>query len=130
MPEPNFMKLGMYIMTPEPIAMTNFINPSHQSVCLYLYPFLIVARQRLGKQVPVATNTWNKEEMLDKSFFMRSVSCLWVSLCISLSLQDNGSVKIFPRQQRIVGVIIFCAVRVVSKERRRLVLPVTFCSLF
>jgi hypothetical protein len=39
------MKLGMYIIAPEPISTAYFINPSHQSVCLYVYPH-IVARQR------------------------------------------------------------------------------------
>jgi hypothetical protein len=37
-------------MAPEPISTVYFINPSQQSVCLYVYP-LIVARQRLGKTV-------------------------------------------------------------------------------
>jgi hypothetical protein len=32
MPEPIFMKLGMYIMTPEPISTAYFIDPSHQSL--------------------------------------------------------------------------------------------------
>jgi hypothetical protein len=36
---------------PEPISTAYFINPSHQSACLYAYP-PIVARQRLGKSVP------------------------------------------------------------------------------
>jgi hypothetical protein len=31
-------KLGVYIMAPEPISMACFINPSRQSVCLYVYP--------------------------------------------------------------------------------------------
>jgi hypothetical protein len=31
-----FMKLGMYIMTPEPISTAHFINPSHQSMCISL----------------------------------------------------------------------------------------------
>jgi hypothetical protein len=38
MPEPIFKKLGMYIMTPEPTSAVYFINHSHQSVCLYVYP--------------------------------------------------------------------------------------------
>jgi hypothetical protein len=50
------MKLGMYIMAPEPISMAYLINPSYQSVCLYVYP-PIAARQRLGKNVTAATNT-------------------------------------------------------------------------
>jgi hypothetical protein len=49
------MKLGMYIMTPEPISTAYFINPSHESLCLYVYP-PIVASQLLGKNITVATN--------------------------------------------------------------------------
>jgi hypothetical protein len=56
MVQPIFMKLGMYIMTRDPISVACFINPSSQPVCLYVYP-LIVARQRLGKDVTAATNT-------------------------------------------------------------------------
>jgi hypothetical protein len=48
--------------------MAYFINPSHQSVCLYVYP-LIVAGQRLGKSVTAATNTYvTIVELLDASF--------------------------------------------------------------
>jgi hypothetical protein len=47
LPEPIFMKLGMYIMEHKPISMAYFIKPSHQSVCLYMEPPL-VARQRPG----------------------------------------------------------------------------------
>jgi hypothetical protein len=71
MPDPIFMKLGMYIMTPGLISAAYFINPSHQSVCLYAYP-LIVARQRLGKKVAAATYTQaTVEKLLDASFSMR-----------------------------------------------------------
>jgi hypothetical protein len=31
------MKLGMYSMTPDPISVAYFINPSHQSVWLHVY---------------------------------------------------------------------------------------------
>jgi hypothetical protein len=37
MPEPVVMKLGVYIIASEPISTAYFINPSHQSVCLYVY---------------------------------------------------------------------------------------------
>jgi hypothetical protein len=50
MSEPMFIKLGMYIMAPEPILAAYFINPSSQSVCLYVYH--IVAMQRHGKALP------------------------------------------------------------------------------
>jgi hypothetical protein len=49
------------------------IHPSYQSACLYLYPS-IVARQRVDKEVTVATNTLATIELLDASFSMRSVS--------------------------------------------------------
>jgi hypothetical protein len=48
-----------------------------------------------------------------------------VGLCIPLSLLGNGLVNTFPRQRRIVGGIVFYAVRVVSKEIRQSVLPRT-----
>jgi hypothetical protein len=56
MPEPIFMKLSMYIMTPAPISTTYFISPYCHSVCLYVYPPM-VATQRHGKNVTTATNT-------------------------------------------------------------------------
>jgi hypothetical protein len=61
----------MYIMAPEHISTAYFINPSHQSVsvCVSLLSFLgkcsvkcilsFLARQRIGKHVPAATNTRN-----------------------------------------------------------------------
>jgi hypothetical protein len=50
MPEPISMKLGMYITAPEP----NFIVPSHQSVCRYVYLPIVV---RLCRNVTAANNT-------------------------------------------------------------------------
>jgi hypothetical protein len=55
MPEPMFTELDVYIMAPEPNLTAYFIDPSPQSVRLYVYRF-IVARQRFGKHVPAATN--------------------------------------------------------------------------
>jgi hypothetical protein len=54
--EPVFKKRDMYIVEPEPISTAYFINTSHQSVCLYVYPF-IIARQRYVKNFTDATNT-------------------------------------------------------------------------
>jgi hypothetical protein len=74
MPETIFMKLGMYVVAPEPISTVYFINTSHQSVCLRVYT-LIVATQRICKNVTAATNTYAVvEESLDASFSMRSTS--------------------------------------------------------
>jgi hypothetical protein len=51
--------------------MAYFINPSRQSVCLYVY-LLIAARQRLGKNVTAAMNTHETiEESLDALFWRR-----------------------------------------------------------
>jgi hypothetical protein len=47
----SLMKLGVYIMAPEPISTVHFIDPSHQSVSLYMYP-PIVAWQQLSKALP------------------------------------------------------------------------------
>jgi hypothetical protein len=72
MPEPIFMELGMHVMAREPISTAYFMNPSHQSVCLYVYP-LIVARQRLGKNVTRATNT---HALLSMRLVLPGTSCL------------------------------------------------------
>jgi hypothetical protein len=62
-------------MAIEPISTAYFINPSSQSACLCVY-LPIVARKRLGKNVTAATNTHETlEELLDASFFSRSMSC-------------------------------------------------------
>jgi hypothetical protein len=49
------MELVMYIMAPTPISMTYSINPSHQPVCLYVYPVNVLG-QRIGIHVPAAVN--------------------------------------------------------------------------
>jgi hypothetical protein len=125
-PEPIFMKADMSVMAPESISTAYFISPSHQfvSICVSLLSLLgkvsvkcippFIARQRLSKHVPTATNMRNNRRIVGRV-------CLWVCLCIPLSLLGNNSVKAFPLQRRIVGVV-FYDVRVVSKESRKLVL--------
>jgi hypothetical protein len=49
------MKLGTYIMAPEPILTKYLITGPHQFMCLYMYPS-VVATQRLCKSVTAATN--------------------------------------------------------------------------
>jgi hypothetical protein len=41
--EPIFMKLGMYIVPPEPISTAYLMNSVRQSMCRYVY-VLVVAR--------------------------------------------------------------------------------------
>jgi hypothetical protein len=65
MSESIFIKLGMFIMAPEPISTAYLTNPSYQSVSLYVYPF-IVARQLLGTKFTAVTNKYaTTEELLD-----------------------------------------------------------------
>jgi hypothetical protein len=140
-PEPIFMKLGMYIMAPEPISTAYYINPSHQSVCLYVYPsYHCKATARLSVSLHSvlgngSVTTFQQQrthatidKFLNALFSIRSVSYqrrVCGSLWSPLSLLDNNSVKTFPRERRIVGGVVFYAARVVSKESRRLVLPRT-----
>jgi hypothetical protein len=79
------MKLGMYIMAPEPISTAYFINPYKQSVCQYVYP-PIIARQWHGKNITAAMNTHATiEKLLEASFSTRS-----------MSYQRNAEDKFFP----------------------------------
>jgi hypothetical protein len=91
-------------------------------VCIRVCIPPIVAGQRLGSTVPAVTNTLNNRRIVGRV-------CLWVCLCIPLSLLGNNSVKTSPWQRRIVGGVVFYAVCAVSKESRRLVLPRTSCFL-
>jgi hypothetical protein len=65
MPEPIVKIFSMYIIAPEPISTAHFINPSHQSVCLYMHPPNVV-RQRQKIHAAI-------EELLDASFPIWSV---------------------------------------------------------
>jgi hypothetical protein len=75
-----------------------------------------VARQRLDKHVPTRTNTRSNRRTVRRV-------CLWVCQCIPLLLLGKNSINTFPRKQSFVGGVVFYAVRVISKESRRLVLP-------
>jgi hypothetical protein len=68
MPELISMKLGTYIMAHEHISTAYFINPSHQSVWLYVYP-TIVAKQRLSKHVPAVKNTDSSRRIVGRVVF-------------------------------------------------------------
>jgi hypothetical protein len=116
-------------MAPEFISMAYFINSSHRSVCLNAYP-KIIARQRLGREVPATKNTRKIRKIVGGVVFyaVRVVSkmSLWVCLYI-LSLLGNGLINTFSLRGRIVEGIVFYAVHIVSKESRRLVLTRTSC---
>jgi hypothetical protein len=127
MSEPIFMKLGIFIMAPEAILTAYFVNPSHHSVCLYVYP-PIVANQGLGKHGPATKNTRNRIVGSVVFYAIRAISNdLWVCLHFTLFFLVNGSVNMFPRQRGIVRCVVFYAVRVVSKKIKQSVSPRTSC---
>jgi hypothetical protein len=78
----------MWVKTPERISVTFFINPSHQSVCLYVYPYIllgngtvnnppIVARHRLYKKVAAVPYAHAAiEDLLDVSISIQSSAYL------------------------------------------------------
>jgi hypothetical protein len=73
MTEPISMKLGMYIMTPEPISTAYILNPSHQFVSICVSPCRRYARAR--EKDTAATNTRaTMETFLDASFSVQPVS--------------------------------------------------------
>jgi hypothetical protein len=99
-------------------------NPSHQCVCVFLLSLLgkgsvkcippFVARQRLDKHVPAATNTDSRRIVGRITFYavrVLSKVSLWVCLYIPISLLGNNSVKTFLRQRKIIGGVVFYAVR-------------------
>jgi hypothetical protein len=95
-----FTKLGMYNMTPEPISTEYFINRSHQS----LSPLSLLGNG-LVNMIPSYV-AWQR---FDKQY------------PATTNTRNN---------RRIVGSVVSYAVRVVSKESMRLVLPRTSCLLF
>jgi hypothetical protein len=117
LPEPVFMKCGMYIMAFEPISPACSVNLSHQSVCLWCIP-PFVDSQRLGKHFLVAKNASKNIRIVGRVFLL-------VCLCNPLSLLRKSLVKTFPRQRKISGSFVSCMGLVVTKERRRLALPRT-----
>jgi hypothetical protein len=73
MAEPVFTKISMYITATESISTAYYTNPSHQPVCLYVYP-TVIARQRLGKKLTAATNIQAIiRGFLKASFYLQSV---------------------------------------------------------
>jgi hypothetical protein len=54
-------------MATEPISMAYYINPSHQSVCVCILIYPIIARQRLG--IHVGKEYTEQRELLDESLY-------------------------------------------------------------
>jgi hypothetical protein len=121
------MKLDTCNTALEPVSAAYFIKPSHRRVfvCVSLLVLLVIgsvyciplfiAKQRLGKHVPAATNT-------GKIIRIVGHACLCVRLCIPPSSLGNNSVKICWRRRFLRSP---CCIR---KESRYLILFRTSCS--
>jgi hypothetical protein len=125
----NLVYTYIYITTNSSHLNIYFINTSHQSVVLYVRPLSLLGN--------CSVNTFQLKE------FRKQYKNCWthhflcgpcrikgesVGVCVPLSLLGNG----FQRRRKIFGSVVFCAVHVVSKEKRRLVLPRTsplMCTL-
>jgi hypothetical protein len=107
----------MYFMSPDPISLSYFTNPSHYSVSVYV--------SLLSLSGNGSVNTFPRQQI------HATIELLDARVCWSLpvSFLGNNSVKTLPSQRRIVRSVVFSTVRVVSKEIRRLVLPRTSCII-
>jgi hypothetical protein len=100
-----------------------FLSSVRVSVCVSL---LIVASQRLGEHIPPAKNTCKNWRTVGRvAVWSLSYQRKVCGSVYPPSFLGNGSVNTFPRQRRIVGDVVFYAVRFVSKKSGRLVLPIT-----
>jgi hypothetical protein len=63
---PFLIKLGMYGTRHEPILTAYFINRSHQSVCLYVYPQPLICNGSVKTHANIG-------ELLEAPFSIRSV---------------------------------------------------------
>jgi hypothetical protein len=72
-PQPILMKAAMYIMAPEPISTAYYINPSHQSVCLYMY----VDRQRLGKKIYCGNEYTRNNKRIVTCIVFNAIRVVW-----------------------------------------------------
>jgi hypothetical protein len=79
-PQSVFIKLGVCIMAPKPISTADFINPSHQSVCLCVYPYLLLLSSDLVNTFPWKERQATVEEWLEALF------CVYVLCHIKVCL--------------------------------------------
>jgi hypothetical protein len=93
-PKRIFMKLGMYIMAPEPISVAYLINPSHQSVCLCVYCSISLLSNGSVNTFPAATKTRNNRKLIGRVVLcavrVESKENLWVYLCIPVDRERLG----------------------------------------
>jgi hypothetical protein len=72
MPEPVFMKLGIYIMASEPFSTPYFINLSHQSVC---GPPVLLLRKKL-LEASFSMRAYSYQRKVSDQFFPELLVCV------------------------------------------------------
>jgi hypothetical protein len=89
------MKLGVYIIAPEPISSAYSINPSHQSLRLYVYPLSLLDNDSVKMSPRQRIHTQLIEELLNESY-----------LCGTCRIYDSRKLA-FPRTSfYILGLYI------------------------
>jgi hypothetical protein len=105
------------------------LSPSHQSVCLYVYPLSLLGNGSVNtypqQRIHTTTEGFLVRHFLFGPCFVKGES-VGLSVHPPLSSLGNKSLQTFRLQRRIVGSV-FYAVRAVSKERWRFLLPRTSC---
>jgi hypothetical protein len=74
MSEPIFGVFGMYIMAHEPLSTAYFINPFHQSACLYVYHRVLLLGNGSVDMFPWQRIHASTEELWEASFSIESLS--------------------------------------------------------
>jgi hypothetical protein len=92
--EPVTINLCMHTMAPEPILTTDYVNPFHQPVCLYIHP-AVVARQRIGREFYNGNKyTHNNRRIV--------VKCR--SLCCSFRMKGKYAIR---SSQNLLYILIY-----------------------
>jgi hypothetical protein len=114
------MNLDMFVMAADPISTAYFINPSHQSVCLYVCPsYRVYFASLLGNTFP---RQW--AHAIIKVFLY---ICVNVGPCVSITLLGKNSEKYSRGNEEFARGVDFYAIRVVWEECKRLVLARISC---
>jgi hypothetical protein len=121
------MKLGMWVMSAQPISTAYFIDPFSLSVCLSLHVSPIVTRQRLGKTLPRQRIHVTIEELLDASFLCglcrikgkEAISSSQKFLFLSILLRFISGFKgLISLQDSTGGLNSFCGEHFVDAVKR------------
>jgi hypothetical protein len=77
----------MYVMALNSVSKAYFINPSHQPVCLYVYPFTVARQSTVNFILSVVARQRFCKHVLHDNECSKTIStvehlCLFISLCV------------------------------------------------